>query len=92
MSSGDKDGLLVVLSRQKERRYIVSPSARAVAQSQHWTDWHGETRSPIRAGQRYQVRFRNGTTSSFCYGGLWDYHRWYHNGSLDDIVAYRIVP
>lgn len=57
-----------------------------------WIDWHGRAaRSPIAAGIRHEVRFRDGTTAHDDNAETWV---WKHRKSgrhPGDIVAYRII-
>lgn len=53
-----------------------------------WIDWSGRSkRSPLPAGTRHQVRFRDGTTANDDKPETWT---WKHGNDGADIMAYRI--
>lgn len=53
-----------------------------------WIPWFGYDKSPIVGKQtRYEVEYRDGAKAIYTQNTL----RWSHNGTSNDIIAYRII-
>ena len=53
-----------------------------------WIPWPGGDKSPIVGQQtRYQIEYRDGAKTICTHNSL----RWSHNGTVGDIIAYRIL-
>lgn len=74
--------------REELRKEVCSDQCEETKTEPAWIPWHGGDKSPIVEKQtRYEVEFREGSRHTLTRDVL----DWSHNGSLGDIIAYRII-
>lgn len=61
-----------------------------------WIEWDGADESPVEADTPVEVRYRDleDSTRGYRFASIGLYagdYSWWHDGTDDDIVAYRIV-
>ena len=74
--------------REELRKEVCSDQCEDTITEPAWIPWPGGDKSPIVGQQtRYQIEYRDGAKTICTHNSL----RWSHNGTVGDIIAYRVL-
>jgi hypothetical protein len=74
--------------REELRKEVCSDKCEDTKTKPAWIPWHGDSKSPITGARtRYEIEYRDGAKAICTRNSL----RWSHNGTVGDIIAYRII-